>query len=142
MRNPFRPVRRVRRGDDGYVLVLTTLMLVPMLILTAFAVDLGAWYAQASKMQRAVDNAALAAVVWMPDHTKATSAAAQVLTENGYSGITDVNNLFSAKDDVQQSFFLAETLKYLYLIFSDDDVIPLDKFVFNTEAHPLLINHP
>ena len=86
MRNPFRPVRRVRRGDDGYVLVLTTLMLVPMLILTAFAVDLGAWYAQASKMQRAVDNAALAAVVWMPDHTKATSAAAQVLTENGYSG--------------------------------------------------------
>ena len=34
---------------------------------------------------------------------------------------------------------LAETLKYLYLIFSPDDVIPLDKYVLNTEAHPLLI---
>lgn len=30
-----------------------------------------------------------------------------------------------------------ETFKYLYLLFSDDDVIPLDKYVFNTEAHIL-----
>jgi len=44
-----------------------------------------------------------------------------------------------ANDDLQQSFFLAETLKYLYLIFSDDDVISLDEFVFNTEAHPMRI---
>ena len=41
------------------------------------------------------------------------------------------------KDDVQQSFFIAETLKYLYLLFSDDSILPLDKWVFNTEAHPL-----
>ena len=60
-------------------------------------------------------------------------------TDNGYSGIANVYDASPRKDDVQQSFFLAETLKYLYLIFSDDDVIPLDKFVFNNEAHPLLI---
>ena len=60
-------------------------------------------------------------------------------TENGFSGIKDVNSYNPFKDDVQQSFFLAETLKYLYLIFSDDDVLPLDKYVFNTEAHPFLI---
>ena len=36
---------------------------------------------------------------------------------------------------------MAETLKYLYLIFSEDDVIPLDKYVFNTEAHPFLIRN-
>ncbi|KAI6232811.1 Alpha-1,2-Mannosidase [Aphelenchoides fujianensis] len=41
-------------------------------------------------------------------------------------------------DDVQQSFLLAETLKYLYLVFADDQ-IPLDNWVFNTEAHPLPI---
>lgn len=35
------------------------------------------------------------------------------------------------------SWFLAETLKYLYLLFSPDDLIPLDKWVLNTEAHPL-----
>lgn len=33
---------------------------------------------------------------------------------------------------------MAETIKYLYLLFSDDNVISLDKFVFNTEAHPLM----
>src|SRR3954462_14865247 len=34
-------------------------------------------------------------------------------------------------------FVFEETLKYLFLLFCPDDVIPLDKFVFNTEAHPL-----
>ena len=53
-------------------------------------------------------------------------------TSSGYVGLANVYQLDSAKDDVQQSYFMAETLKYLYLIFSEDDVIPLDKFVFNT----------
>lgn len=43
------------------------------------------------------------------------------------------------KDDMMQSFFLAETLKYLYLLFSPPSTIPLDQWVFNTEAHPLKI---
>ena len=60
-------------------------------------------------------------------------------TENGYSGIRDVYSPDGGKDDVQQSFFLQRTLKYLYLIFSDDDEISLDKYVFNTEAHPFPI---
>eukprot|EP01107_Rhizomastix_libera_P002648 TRINITY_DN1458_c0_g1_i8.p1 TRINITY_DN1458_c0_g1~~TRINITY_DN1458_c0_g1_i8.p1 ORF type:complete len:577 (-),score=173.58 TRINITY_DN1458_c0_g1_i8:1337-3067(-) len=57
----------------------------------------------------------------------------------GYSGIRDVTSAKPDKDNLQQSFFLAETLKYLYLLFSPDDVIPLDKYVFNTEAHPFSI---
>jgi len=32
-------------------------------------------------------------------------------------------------------------LKYLYLLFTDDDLIPLDQWVFNTEAHPLPVLH-
>uniref|UniRef100_A0A7E4VWN9 alpha-1,2-Mannosidase n=1 Tax=Panagrellus redivivus TaxID=6233 RepID=A0A7E4VWN9_PANRE len=55
----------------------------------------------------------------------------------GYSGIRDVYQVPAEQDDVQQSFLLSETLKYLYLIFADDAVIPLDRWVFNTEAHPL-----
>lgn len=31
----------------------------------------------------------------------------------------------------------SETLKYLYLLFSDDSVLPIEEIVFNTEAHPL-----
>lgn len=63
-------------------------------------------------------------------------------TDSGYSGLKDVYQFNGQKDDVQQSFFLAETLKYLYLIFSEDDLIPLDKWVFNTEAHPLPVQKP
>ncbi|XP_069742956.1 mannosyl-oligosaccharide 1,2-alpha-mannosidase IA isoform X2 [Narcine bancroftii] len=57
----------------------------------------------------------------------------------GYSGIRDVYSSQLSHDDVQQSFFLAETLKYLYLMFSDDDVLSLDHWIFNSEAHPLPI---
>lgn len=39
--------------------------------------------------------------------------------------------------DSMESFWLGETLKYFYLIFSEPDVVSLDEWVFNTEAHPL-----
>lgn len=38
--------------------------------------------------------------------------------------------------DSMESFWMAETLKYFYLIFGDVDVVSLDEWVFNTEAHP------
>ncbi|NXN14038.1 MA1A2 mannosidase, partial [Indicator maculatus] len=59
----------------------------------------------------------------------------------GFSGVKDVYSSSPTYDDVQQSFFLAETLKYLYLLFSNDDLLPLDNWVFNTEAHPLPVLH-
>uniref|UniRef100_A0AAQ4S541 alpha-1,2-Mannosidase n=1 Tax=Gasterosteus aculeatus aculeatus TaxID=481459 RepID=A0AAQ4S541_GASAC len=57
--------------------------------------------------------------------------------ESGFSGIRDVYTMTASHDNMQQSFFLSETLKYLYLLFSDDDLLPLEDWVFNTEAHPL-----
>jgi mannosyl-oligosaccharide alpha-1,2-mannosidase len=61
-------------------------------------------------------------------------------TEKGYVGLKNVGFISSDNYmDKQESFFLAETLKYLYLLFSDNDVISLDEYVFNTEAHPLKI---
>uniref|UniRef100_A0A8C9S1B4 alpha-1,2-Mannosidase n=1 Tax=Scleropages formosus TaxID=113540 RepID=A0A8C9S1B4_SCLFO len=59
--------------------------------------------------------------------------------DGGYSGVRDVYAGRPSHDDVQQSFFLAETLKYLYLLFSDDNHLPFEHWVFNTEAHPLPI---
>ena len=52
-------------------------------------------------------------------------------------GTPDVTRENPEHSDTQQSFFLAETLKYLFLIFSPEDVLPLDQWVMNTEAHPL-----
>ncbi|OMO65674.1 Glycoside hydrolase, family 47 [Corchorus olitorius] len=57
----------------------------------------------------------------------------------GYTSLDDVTTLPPQRRDKMETFFLGETLKYLYLLFGDSSVIPLDKFVFNTEAHPLPI---
>ncbi|XP_036303697.1 mannosyl-oligosaccharide 1,2-alpha-mannosidase IC isoform X4 [Pipistrellus kuhlii] len=62
-------------------------------------------------------------------------------TEAGFAGIQDVYSSFPNHDNKQQTFFLAETLKYLYLLFSEDDMLSLEDWVFNTEAHPLPVNH-
>ncbi|KAL9053201.1 MAG: hypothetical protein Q9162_004932 [Coniocarpon cinnabarinum] len=40
------------------------------------------------------------------------------------------------RTDRMESFWFAETLKYFYLVFSEPDVVSLDEFVLNTEAHP------
>nr|XP_058929332.1 endoplasmic reticulum mannosyl-oligosaccharide 1,2-alpha-mannosidase-like isoform X2 [Kogia breviceps] len=59
----------------------------------------------------------------------------------GYSSISNVQDPRNPQPrDKMESFFLGETLKYLYLLFSDDpDLLSLDTYVFNTEAHPLPI---
>lgn len=38
-------------------------------------------------------------------------------------------------------FFSPFLFRYLYLLFSGDDLLPLDHWVFNTEAHPLPVLH-
>ncbi|KAF5018040.1 hypothetical protein F66182_9990 [Fusarium sp. NRRL 66182] len=59
-------------------------------------------------------------------------------TEIAASAIDDVTKTEPVKMDSMESFWLAETLKYFYLIFSEFDVISLDEWVLNTEAHPLI----
>ncbi|TFK39927.1 glycoside hydrolase family 47 protein [Crucibulum laeve] len=56
-------------------------------------------------------------------------------TASGYANLISVQVSPAPKEDSMPSYFLAETLKYLYLMFIDDDPLPLDKWVFNTEAH-------
>ncbi|XP_070286342.1 endoplasmic reticulum mannosyl-oligosaccharide 1,2-alpha-mannosidase isoform X1 [Myotis yumanensis] len=62
----------------------------------------------------------------------------------GYSSISNVQDPHNPQPrDKMESFFLGETLKYLFLLFSDDmDLLSLDSYVFNTEAHPLPIWAP
>ena len=88
-----------------------------------------------------------------------------VENDGGFSSIHNVNQIPSPSRDNMESFWLvsnfsssfcfflpltlpspssyihtdaphqAETLKYFYLLFGPNDVLPLDKVVFNTEAH-------
>ncbi|KAJ3156081.1 hypothetical protein HK101_001513 [Irineochytrium annulatum] len=61
------------------------------------------------------------------------------VNSGGFTSLNDVLHLPPTARDRMESFFLGETLKYFYLLFSDEDLVPLDKYVFNTEAHPLPI---
>lgn len=57
-------------------------------------------------------------------------------TEIANSAIDDVMLDEPGLKDEMESFWLAETLKYYYLLFSEPDVVSLDEWVLNTEAHP------
>jgi mannosyl-oligosaccharide alpha-1,2-mannosidase len=61
------------------------------------------------------------------------------IASGGYASVMDVNAQALRFDDLQQSFFIAEELKYLLLLFAETADIPVDmqNWVFNTEAHPL-----
>ncbi|CAF1213904.1 unnamed protein product, partial [Didymodactylos carnosus] len=60
--------------------------------------------------------------------------------DGGYTTIDDVVHKDNVRPrDKMESFFLAETLKYFYLLFDDTNLFPFDKWIFNTEAHPLPI---
>ena len=56
-------------------------------------------------------------------------------TEVGYGVYSNVAELGLEPEDCMESFFLSETLKYQYLIFSNHSV-SIREYVFNTEAHP------
>ncbi|EJC98796.1 glycoside hydrolase [Fomitiporia mediterranea MF3/22] len=60
----------------------------------------------------------------------------------GYAAVLNVDELPVTHEDKMETFLLSETLKYLYLLFSDADDMPLSKYVFNTEAHPFPIFTP
>ncbi|KAI0123693.1 family 47 glycosyl hydrolase [Xylariales sp. AK1849] len=61
-------------------------------------------------------------------------------TQHASGAVPDVTRPINPEqnEDYMESFWLAETLKYFYLAFSPPDLISLDDYVLNTEAHPFL----
>ncbi|KAK8256698.1 glycosyl hydrolase family 47 protein [Phyllosticta capitalensis] len=70
--------------------------------------------------------------------------AAHSEAEWGNAALEDVTlkSANSSKLDSMETHFMAGTLKYFYLMFSEPDLVSLDDFVFNTEAHPFRIPKP
>jgi hypothetical protein len=56
-------------------------------------------------------------------------------TEVAYAALKNVGR--KTKRDDMESFFFAETMKYLYLLFAPQETLDLKTHIFNTEAHPL-----
>jgi len=56
-------------------------------------------------------------------------------TPHGYAALANVGTKLQA--DAMESYALAETFKYLYLLFAPAGTLDFDAVTFNTEAHPL-----
>ncbi|KAI1412073.1 glycoside hydrolase family 47 protein [Hypoxylon sp. FL1857] len=70
-----------------------------------------------------------------------TAIANGTKTDRGtHAAVEDVTRAGESlpQSDYMESFWLAETLKYFYLLFCPPDVVSLDEYVLNTEAHPFL----
>ena len=83
-----------------------------------------------------------------PHYLEVGAAALEAMNKHvrvpcGFAGVKDVRTL--AHEDRMDSFLLAETFKYLYLLFSEpsDLIFDVESYVFTTEAHflPLSIAH-
>ena len=68
------------------------------------------------------------------------SLVARCRTDAGYTTLKSV--VTGEKGDLMPSYFLAETLKYLYLLFAPEETLDFDSVVFNTEAHPFRKGRP
>lgn len=66
-----------------------------------------------------------------------TAVEKHTRTKYAAAALDDVTMTKPEQEDSMESFWLAETLKYFYLMFGDWDVFDLDTWVLNTEAHPL-----
>lgn len=82
------PGRR-RSGEDegGFVLVWVALMLFMLLAVAGFAVDMGNWWLQSNKLQRAVDAGAHAGAVFLPGNVPQAKIKAR--TEAARNGFDD-----------------------------------------------------
>lgn len=67
-----------------------------------------------------------------------TDWIANARTPHGFSSLVDVRRKPATLGNNMESFVLAETFKYHYLLQTHHSEISLDTYVFNTEAHPFI----
>jgi hypothetical protein len=114
---------RDRTGERGYAIVLTALVLVPLLAMAALAVDVGAWYAEAAKQQKAADAASLGGVVYLPKgFAEAKAQAEAVALAHGYpSSQVTVTQL--AREQLEVTINNTRAAQYLSKLFVDEVAI-------------------
>lgn len=80
------PQKDEARAESGVVLITMTIMLTVLLGIAGFSVDIGNWYLNAQRQQRAADAAALSGAVLLPaEPTQAHQKALNTASGNGYA---------------------------------------------------------
>ncbi|KAL2828697.1 glycoside hydrolase [Aspergillus cavernicola] len=91
-----------------------------------------------------IKHTAITEQVKSPHHHDETSESDPINSDDsplgrivGFTSLSNANVDPPIHRDNMESFWMAETLKYFYLLFSDREFISLEENVFNTEAHPM-----
>ncbi len=73
------------KAEEGAAMVIAALSLVAFLSIVSLVTDMGLKYHQKSRLQSAMDAAALAAVRYMPDEVTAKQVALEYVEKNGFT---------------------------------------------------------
>ncbi len=73
------------KDESGAVMVIAAFALIVFLTVASLVTDLGLRYYQKSRLQNAMDAAALASVTCLPDKSRARTVALDYVQKNGYS---------------------------------------------------------
>ncbi|MGI9601656.1 MAG: pilus assembly protein TadG-related protein, partial [Acidimicrobiales bacterium] len=94
-------LRRDRRQpqERGAILVMTALVMLIMLMIAAFATDLGAWYRQAQEQQRTADLGSLNAI---QSYEQKRTADFETLSVSAWAEITDATVRETLERDAMQ----------------------------------------
>ena len=114
-----------RKDESGAVMVIAAFGLVAFLAMASLVTDLGLRYYQKSRLQNAMDAAALAAVTSLPDQNRATEVALDYVSKNGFD-TTDVNIEFPEEGVIRVTDNY--TCKTLFANIFDEDKM-------NIQAH-------
>lgn len=78
-------IKRFMKAEEGAAMVIAALSLVAFLSVVSLVTDMGLKYHQKSRLQSAMDAAALAAVRYMPDEVTAKQVALEYVEKNGFT---------------------------------------------------------
>lgn len=71
---------------------------------------------------------------WLAAGLVFVNSVERTRTSCGFASVSNMDTMELA--DSMPSFFLSETLKYLYLLFDEDNFVHERAYIFSTEAHP------
>ncbi len=158
-------IKNLAKDESGAIIVAFAIILVIIMSMTALVVDAGIFYYQKSKLQTALDSAALAAARSLPSYNKAQQTAFQYLEKNGISSegavvefpgsdsvrvrktlrtetffgkIMDVEALYSGQKAAAKFSEASVSLNFPYLLFQGDPnsiMMMQGQFAINGNIH-------
>ncbi len=117
--------------------------MVPLMIFVALAIDVGAWVAQANRMQVVADAAALAGAPVLPDQTSATRVAREVAALNGYEhGVDGVDVEVQFPDQVSIRVLISRPGDRFFSQVVADDDLQITRYADAAALSPVGIGSP